>query len=73
MNEKELREINSIASLVWAGKGHILFSDCEEAGGLYVLISGKVKPYKVSHEGKEQILDVICSPESFGEASLFLK
>jgi len=73
LNEKELREINSIASLVWAGKGHILFSDSEEALGLYVLISGKVKLHKVSHEGKEQILDVICSPESFGEASLFLK
>ena len=73
LNEKELREINSIASPARAGKGHILFSDCEEAGGLYVLISGKVKLYKVSHEGKEQILDVICSPESFGEASLFLK
>ncbi len=73
LGEEELKEIRAIASPVQVGKGEILFSDCEEADGLYVVLSGKVKLYKVSPEGKEQILDVISAPEAFGEASLFLK
>lgn len=73
LNEKELKKIVAIASLKQVGKGEILFSDCEDANGFYVVLSGKVKLYKVSLEGKEQIVHVISSFDSFGEASLFLK
>jgi CRP-like cAMP-binding protein len=73
LNEKELKEIIAIASLKQVEKRKIIFSDCDEANGLYVVLSGKVKLYKVSSEGKEQILHVISPPEAFGEASLFLK
>ena len=73
LNEKEFKEIIAIASLKRVEKEEILFSDCEEANGFYVVLSGKVKLYKVSPEGKEQIVQVISAPESFGEASLFLK
>lgn len=73
LNEEELKEIRSIASPLQVGKGEILFSDCEEANGLYIVLSGKVKLYKVSLEGKEQIIQVVSPPEAFAEASLFLK
>ncbi len=73
LNEKELKEIIAIASLKQVEKGEILFSDCEEANGFYAVLSGKVKLYKVSSEGKEQIVHVISSLDAFGEASLFLK
>ena len=73
LNEEELKEIIAIASLKQFEKREILFSDCEEANGFYIVLSGKVKLYKVSPEGKEQIVHVISAPDAFGEASLFLK
>ncbi len=73
LSEKELEEVKAIASLMQVGKGEILFSDCEEAKGLYIVLSGKVKLYKISLEGKEQIIQVVSAPEAFAEASLFLK
>jgi CRP/FNR family transcriptional regulator len=73
VSEKELEEIIAIASLKQVEKRKILFSDCEEANGFYVVLSGKVKLYKVSPEGKEQIVHVISPFDSFGEASLFIK
>jgi CRP-like cAMP-binding protein len=73
LNEKELKEIIAIASLKQVQKEEILFSDCEEANGFYVVLSGKVKLYKISPEGKEQIVHVISTFDAFGEASLFLK
>jgi CRP-like cAMP-binding protein len=73
LNEEGLKEISTIAVPIQVEKKKILFSDCEEPNGLYVLLSGKVKLYKVSPEGKEQIIHVISPPESFAEASIFLK
>jgi CRP/FNR family transcriptional regulator len=51
----------------------ILFTDGEEARGFYVVLSGKMKIYKVSPEGKEQILHIVSSPDAFAEAALFLE
>ena len=73
LNEEELKEIRTIAAAMQVAKGEILFSDCEESNGLYVVLSGKVKLYKVSREGKEQIIHVISPPDTFAEASVFLK
>jgi CRP/FNR family transcriptional regulator len=73
LNEEELKEIRTIAAAMQVEKRKILFSDCEESNGLYVLLSGKVKLYKVSPEGKEQIIHVISPFDAFAEASVFLK
>ncbi len=73
LNEEELKEIRTIAAAMQVAKRKILFSDCEESNGLYVVLSGKVKLYKVSPEGKEQIIHVISPPDTFAEASVFLK
>ena len=70
---KDLRRIRPIASLRQVGKKEILFSEGEEARGFYVVLSGKVKLYKISPEGKEQILHVVSAPDTFAEAALFLE
>jgi CRP-like cAMP-binding protein len=51
--------------------GQIIFSEGDEGTGFYVLISGKVKVFKLSPEGKEQILHVFGGGEPFGEVSVF--
>jgi CRP/FNR family transcriptional regulator, dissimilatory nitrate respiration regulator len=52
-------------------KGERIFSEGDEGTGFYVVCGGRVKIFKVSAEGKEQILH-LCGPgESFGEVSVF--
>jgi CRP-like cAMP-binding protein len=51
--------------------GQRIFSEGDEGIGLYVLVSGTVKVYKLSPEGKEQTLHVFGAGEPFGEASVF--
>jgi CRP/FNR family transcriptional regulator len=73
LKEEDLKRIRAIASLKKVGKKEILFSDGEEARGFYVILSGKIKLYKVSAEGKEQILHIVSAPDAFAEAALFLE
>ena len=73
LKEEDLKRIRAIASLKKVEKKEILFSDGEEARGFYVILSGKVKLYKVSPEGKEQILHIVSAPDAFAEAALFLE
>jgi len=53
------------------GRGRIIFSEGEEGAGFYIVISGRVKIFKLSLEGKEQILHIIEPKEPFGEISVF--
>lgn len=71
LTDEDLKIVRAIATFRQAGKKEILFSDGEEAKGFYVILSGKVKLYKISPEGKEQILHVVSAPDSFAEAALF--
>jgi CRP/FNR family transcriptional regulator len=73
LREEDLKKIRAIALPKKVGKKEILFTDGEEARGFYVILSGRVKIYKVSPEGKEQILHVVSAPDPFAEAALFLE
>jgi CRP/FNR family transcriptional regulator, dissimilatory nitrate respiration regulator len=52
-------------------KGERVFSEGDEGIGFYMVVEGRVKIYKVSAEGKEQILHLFGPGESFGEVSVF--
>ncbi len=52
-------------------KGETIFSEGEEANGFYVLITGRVKIFKLSPDGKEQILHFFGPGEPFGEVPVF--
>ena len=52
-------------------KGEHLFAEGDAGSGFYVVLSGRVKIFKVSAEGKEQILHFVGPGESFGEVSVF--
>ena len=73
LKEEDLKRIRAIASIKQVVKKEILFGEGEEAKGFYVILSGKVKLYKISPEGKEQILHVVSAPDAFAEAALFLE
>jgi len=73
LRDEELKRIRAIANLKRVVKREVLFSDGEEAKGFYVILSGKIKLYKISPEGKEQILHIVSAPDAFAEAALFLE
>lgn len=52
-------------------KGERLFSEGDEGTGFYVVLAGRVKIFKVSADGKEQILHFVGPGDSFGEVSVF--
>jgi CRP/FNR family transcriptional regulator len=52
-------------------RDEIIFLEGNEGNGFYIVETGQVKIYKISSEGKEQILHLFGPGESFGEVSVF--
>ncbi|MGD9076609.1 MAG: Crp/Fnr family transcriptional regulator [Desulfobacteraceae bacterium] len=52
-------------------RGQTIFTEGDDATGFYVGITGRVKIYKLSFEGKEQILHIFGPGEPFGEVPVF--
>ena len=52
-------------------RGESIFSEGDEGSGFYVVIRGRVKIFKLSLEGKEQILHFFGPGEPFGEVPVF--
>ena len=52
-------------------KGTTIFAEGDEGVGFYILVSGQVKIYKLSIDGKEQILHIFGPGEPFAEAAVF--
>jgi CRP/FNR family transcriptional regulator len=71
LGDDDLEKMESIAAPKRYGKNEVIFSEGEVAKGFYVLASGRVKVYKLSHEGKEQILHIIWPYEIFAEVAMF--
>jgi CRP/FNR family transcriptional regulator len=68
---EQLQELARIVVEKKYGKGQTLFSEGSKATGFYVIVSGKLKIYKLSLEGKEQILHIFGEGEFFGEVPVF--
>ncbi len=52
-------------------RGEIIFSEKDPASGFYILAEGRVKIFKISPDGKEQILHIFTPGNLFGEAAVF--
>lgn len=54
-------------------KGQIIFFEGDTADKLYIVSQGKVKVFKYTKEGKEQILYILSSGDFIGDLSLLKK
>ncbi len=52
-------------------KGQLIFSEGDVATGFYVVITGRIKIFKLSVEGKEQILHIFGPGQPIGEVAVF--
>ena len=71
LNEEELGELAMILVDQEMKRNQPIFSEGEEATGLYIVVSGSVKIYKLSFDGKEQILHILGAGEPFAEVAVF--
>lgn len=69
--EDQLKKVEGIALVSHFNRGDIIFSEGHEADGFYIVARGRVKIYKVSVDGKEQILHIFGPSEPFGEVPVF--
>jgi len=70
----EDRQIEALASICVPAdypKGRTIFLEGSQAQGLYVVMSGQVKIFKLSLEGREQIIHIYGPGEPFGEVPVF--
>jgi CRP/FNR family transcriptional regulator len=69
LSRSQLVPIVLIAQLQSFSKGELLFQQGGEATGFFILKSGRIKVFKVSLTGKEQILNIFESGETFAEVA----
>jgi len=69
--ENQLKEIEHIAVNKRFNKGELIFSEGDDGIGFFLVASGLIKIFKVSSEGKEQILHIFGPGEPFGEVPVF--
>jgi CRP/FNR family transcriptional regulator len=67
----QLQEIAQIALEKRLEKGDPVFFEGHPANGFYLVVSGQVKVFKLSVDGKEQILHIFGPGEPFGEVPVF--
>lgn len=67
----QLQEISKIAITKRYPKGDTIFFEGDDGIGFYMVVRGKVKIFKASLDGKEQILHIFGPGEPFGEVPVF--
>lgn len=69
--EDQLEAVAQIAVEKKYGKGETIFFEGDPGNGFYMVSEGKVKIFKMSWAGKEQILHIFGPGEPFGEVPVF--
>ena len=69
--EDDLRRVADLAVSRRFAKKEAVFREGDRADGFFIVVSGKVKVFKLSGEGKEQVLHVLEAGQTFAEAVIF--
>jgi len=69
--KEQLEELAMIVTQQEFKRGQLIFSEGDDAVGFYLVGSGLVKIFKLSPEGKEQILHFLGPGEPFAEVAVF--
>ncbi len=68
---EQLDHIVGIVMVKNFGRGETIFFEGDIGNGFYIVETGKIKVYKMSLSGKEQILHIFGPGEPFGEVPVF--
>jgi CRP/FNR family transcriptional regulator len=67
----DLARVAGVASLRRFARNETIFREGDRADGFYVVAAGKAKVFKLSAEGKEQVLHLLEAGQSFAEGVIF--
>ncbi|WP_099192673.1 Crp/Fnr family transcriptional regulator [Tepidibacter mesophilus] len=73
LSNEELIEIIKMTGHEDYNKKETIFVEGENANKLYLINEGKIKLFKYTKDGKEQILHILSDGDFFGELNLFNK
>lgn len=71
LSDSEANSIKEFSSLKRFSKGEIIFFDTEPYTGIYGILEGVVKIYKISKEGREHLIHLQHPGSTFGEVPMF--
>ncbi|BBJ28125.1 Crp/Fnr family transcriptional regulator [Athalassotoga saccharophila] len=72
-NAEMIGKLIGISRIVTVKKGETLFFEGEEGKKIYMVLSGKIKIFKLSTSGKEFVIKILKPGELFAESLLFKK
>lgn len=71
LDRSQLATVRNIGIEKRFAKGEIIFSEGDDADGLFLILHGRVKIFKVSPDGKEQIMHFFSAGQPIGEVPVF--
>jgi CRP/FNR family transcriptional regulator len=71
LQDAQLERVAEISHEKNYKRGESIFFEGDEATGFYVVAEGKIKIFKMSPDGREQILHIFGPGEPFGEVPVF--
>ncbi|PIE75174.1 MAG: transcriptional regulator [Deltaproteobacteria bacterium] len=71
LTDEQIEKFMPSITETYIKSGGMIFFEKDDADGFYMVKKGKVKIFKMSDEGKEQILHIFGDGDSFGEAAVF--
>lgn len=73
LTSEQKEQIHSLIHHKHYSRGETIYRPGETAESLYVLQSGKIRIYRLSESGKEQLIRIVMPGEFTGELALFKK
>ena len=71
LEDEQMDEILNVVHSVTYKKGEFIYRQGESSDSLYIIHSGKVRIYRLSESGKEQVLRILNPGDFTGELALF--
>ena len=71
LEPRDLDELSRMALQRAVPRGQVVFDEGDEATGFFICAEGKIKVFKTTPDGREQILHFIFPGETFAEVALF--
>ncbi len=71
LEQEQLEEIMHVTSSKSFKKGETIYSDGDASDSLYIVSRGKIRIYRLSESGKEQLVRILSPGDFTGELALF--
>ncbi len=72
LDDRQIERVRSIVRVVEVNRRDVLFREGEPVEGIYVLLEGRIKLYRLAPDGREHILHVVRPGQTFAEAAVFM-